>query len=83
MNEFKEITLVCDDSFDGIMTAVYDGRQLVLHRQFSRRYRLKHMNMFSGQHIIMIRIAGMLFWNSLKWDLEQVVELLRCLVKIE
>ena len=34
-------------------------------------------------HDYKIRIAGMLFWNSLKWDLEQVVELLRCLVKIE
>lgn len=105
------------NSFDGIMTAVYDGWVLMLKgnkvkiypgddyayelfcenincktnvkkaisvaQAFSRRYRLKHMNMFSGQHIIMIRIAGMLFWNSLKWDLEQVVELLRCLVKIE
>ena len=30
MNEFKEITLVCDDSFDGIMTAVYDGWVLML-----------------------------------------------------
>lgn len=30
MNEFKKITLVCDDSFDGIMTAVYDGWVLML-----------------------------------------------------
>ena len=30
MNEFKDITLVCDDSFDGIMTAIYDGWVLML-----------------------------------------------------
>ena len=45
MNEFKEITLVCDDSFDGIMTAVYDGWVLMLKGRFIREM-IMHMSCF-------------------------------------
>lgn len=30
MSQFKEVTLVCEDSVDGIMTAIYDGWVLML-----------------------------------------------------
>ena len=48
MNEFKEITLVCDDSFDGIMTAVYDGWVLMLKGNKVKIYpgMIMHMSCF-------------------------------------
>ena len=43
MNEFKDITLVCDDSFDGIMTAIYDGWVLMLK---GNKVKIMHMSCF-------------------------------------